>query len=230
MRGVLLVVLAVFFFISTYSQNKPLSDEKWEKLRAKVEYSKSGTKNKSKKQAQGTESEKGKKSTPLASEGESSGSVLNLGPIVQILIIVLFIGFIAALLYLLITNISVKKNPDIEANGGDLAEKIEDNFTMGNLEKWLKHAIEQKDYYLMLRVYFLLALKNLENHKLIIWKKEKTNWNYIQELNDHHFQPAFIKMVNEFDRLWYGEKGYSEEELISKIKQFKQFAKSIDSR
>ena len=73
----------------------------------------------------------------------------------------------------------------------------------------------------------MLVLKHLELQKLIIWKKEKTNWHYIQELSGHDHQASFMRLAYEYDELWYGEKDYTENELNNKIDRFKEFRNDL---
>lgn len=215
------LLILMFFLVSLQveSQESTLDKATWEKLRSEVEFVKSSP-NKQKESREGKGSE--------YSEGNEN-STLNLGPFIQILIIILFILFIAALLFTILSNVSLKKaDKRIPKETEDALANIEENFTKNNLERWLKHAIEQNDHYLILRIRFLMVLKSLENKKLILWKKDKTNWHYIQELGSHHFQSPFQELVVEFDHVWYGEKKYEQVDLAQKIELFESFQKKIE--
>ena len=75
-----------------------------------------------------------------------------------------------------------------------------------------------------------MILKSLELQRLILWKKNKTNWDYINELSSHHFQVEFQQLVNDFDQVWYGEKSYSEDMLREKISHFESFKEMISKK
>lgn len=204
------------------AQSDVLDKEKWQKLRAEVEFAESAPEQ----PKNPTEGSKGDTKTEKES---SSGATLNLGPLLQLVIIALFILFLGALLYTIFSNVNLqKRSTEIQQVTTDAIASIEENFSKSNLDKWLKHAIDQQDYYLILRIRFLMILKSLENKHLILWKKDKTNWHYIQELDNHHFQSPFKELVFDFDHVWYGEKKYSNEELIGKIDQFESFQDMVD--
>lgn len=214
------LLLLLFFSLPSlmYSQKEPLDREQWEQLKKEVEFKQTSEKKTSKKPNE---------DESLGSTA-SSGTTLNLGPLVQMVIIVLFIIFIVALLYSLLSNVSLRRgNKVIDSGVSQAPTSIEENFTKSNLEKWLQYALSQRDHYLVLRIHFLMILKNLENKGLILWKKDKTNWQYIQELDDHDLQEPFQELVIEFDKVWYGEKDYSDEALQGKISQFDSFKSRI---
>lgn len=221
------VVLFLLSVGSVIGQDDQVLDRSsWEKLRSEVEYKRSGSKSSNQ-----PDSQNGNYGKDYSSDEESDGSSINFGGLAQLIILALFIAFIVALLYVLFTNAGfIRSNPKAPEDGvPENLEKIEDNFTRGNLEKWLTYAINTGDNYLIIRVRFLLILKKLEIQYLIRWKKEKTNWSYIQELQGHHYQKAFSELVSEYDELWYGEKKYSEGELRTKIERFESFEKNLIS-
>ena len=215
----------LFFTYHILAQDNVLDQQKWEKLRSEVEYKKSSFEE-AKKEEKGTDNGNEK----MRLDDSASGSTINLGPVVQIIVIVLFILFLAGLLFAIFSNASLKSKERVIETGSDqVINHIEEDFTKSNLEKWLKHAKEQNDHYLILRIQFLMILKSLELKRLILWKKEKTNWHYISELAGHHFQESFQQLVNEFDQVWYGEKNYSEDTLRTKIDQFESFRTQLDA-
>ena len=69
----------------------------------------------------------------------------------------------------------------------------------------LQQAIDRKEYSVATRLYYLLAIKTLSEKKLITWKKDKTNRNYLNELTGIDFKNQFRELTNIFERVWYGE-------------------------
>ena len=228
MRSGLLFILCLCFATLLHAQ-EPLDKSRWSDLKEQLDYSKSNTKKKNSSKADGNSGGGDEKFD--SNDSSTSGPMINLGPLMQVIIIVLFIIFLVALLFAIFSNVSFQKGQGkIQTDGNDAITDIEENFTRQNLEKWLRYAYEQNDYYLVLRIQFLMILKSLELQRLILWKKNKTNWDYINELSSHHFQVEFQQLVNDFDQVWYGEKSYSEDMLREKISHFESFKEMISKK
>lgn len=227
MRRLLFISFWIAYPIIVSAQEGVLDKNKWNQLRDDVEFVKGKSKNTG--QENTNKSSGDSRRMEENDQSDSSGTVINAGPFIQILIILFFIIFIAALLYIILSNVSLKKGEQkLETKSSDIITSIEEDFSKNNLERWLRHAREINDYYLILRIQFLMILKSLEQKRLILWKKDKTNWHYIQELSDHHFQHPFKDLVFEFDHVWYGEKKYSEDTLKEKIGRFESFKDMVD--
>ncbi|WP_246124299.1 DUF4129 domain-containing protein [Bizionia gelidisalsuginis] len=68
----------------------------------------------------------------------------------------------------------------------------------------INDAINQKNYRLAIRYNYLLALKELSEHKIIIWEQDKTNADYIDEIEDETIQLNFKHITKIYDYVWYG--------------------------
>jgi uncharacterized membrane protein required for colicin V production len=94
-----------------------------------------------------------------------------------------------------------KKNRKLHIAENDIRENIHEiNFpqTILALEK-------QKDFRAAIRYQFLFILKKLSDKKLIDWNIEKTNKDYLHEIQDKNLKKKFRELVHIFDYVWYGE-------------------------
>lgn len=227
MRALLLAILILLPLI-LLGRQETLPKDEWKKLKSEIDFKQ---KNSGKEGQSGTDDNSGDSKSEQEDTSwvfSSSGSTLNIGPVFQIVIIILFIGFLAALMYSILSNATGSSSQKIKKDDNSISNPgFENDFTRSNLEKWLQYAIDKNDLYLIIRIHFLLVLKHLELQKLIIWKKEKTNWHYIQELSGHDHQASFMRLAYEYDELWYGEKDYTENELNNKIDRFKEFRNDL---
>ena len=73
------------------------------------------------------------------------------------------------------------------------------------LELRLEEAENNGDFKECVRIYFLFAMKELLNRKLIYWKKEKTNMHYIIEMQGKAGLKDFEAIVSKYDIVWYGD-------------------------
>ena len=69
----------------------------------------------------------------------------------------------------------------------------------------IEEAVKQKNYRLAIRYYYLLSLKNLTEDESILWQPQKTNEDYIKEIEKDHLKVGFKKITKIYDYVWYGE-------------------------
>ncbi|MFK5957760.1 MAG: DUF4129 domain-containing protein [Lutibacter sp.] len=79
--------------------------------------------------------------------------------------------------------------------------------------KLIERAIQQKNYRLAVRYYYLNILKQLESKELIIWEQQKTNEDYIKEISVQNIQNSFSNLTRLYDFIWYGNFSISEHEF-----------------
>lgn len=97
-------------------------------------------------------------------------------------------------------NIAVKKLA-IEALNID---EIEDNLEETELRPFIRKAIEQNNYAMAVRLYYLEMLKQLSAEKAITWRKNKTNRQYLQEMMASPRFADFRMLTLVFERVRYG--------------------------
>jgi len=81
----------------------------------------------------------------------------------------------------------------------------EENIHEIEFDKDIRDAENDGDYRRAIRLYFLKVLKNLSDNEMIYWDPNKTNYQYIYEVKGTNLHTPFVKCVNIFDNVWYGE-------------------------
>jgi hypothetical protein len=99
-----------------------------------------------------------------------------------------------------------------------------------DLERYLREALERRDFRLAIRIYYLMILKSLNDAEIITWKKEKTNMDYMRELRQHPNYDAFSSNTYIFEYVWYGEKVIHEPQFNSLSKPFIQLLQQMKSQ
>jgi len=69
----------------------------------------------------------------------------------------------------------------------------------------INDAIKQKNFRLAIRYYYLLSLKYLSDKHIIDWLPQKTNEDYINEIEHKTIQNDFKDATWIYDYIWYGE-------------------------
>lgn len=128
--------------------------------------------------------------------------------LIKTLFIIALIGVIFAVLFYMIGNGSLFKPKSKKITGSvtssDL-EEIEDNLEDSDIEAFLKKALEDQDYKVAIRLYFLMAIRDLSRNNFIKWKRDKTNRDYIRETRDQKFANNFKETAHIYEKAWYGD-------------------------
>jgi len=96
-----------------------------------------------------------------------------------------------------------------------------------DLSVLIQKAIEQKNYRLAIRYYYLLALQKLSKHEFIEWQQEKTNEDYIKEIKQSLLKSKFSSSTYLYDFVWYGNFDINELEFAKAEAEFNELNKLI---
>ncbi len=147
--------------------------------------------------------EKGKTRTQERNNSEEVS--INLGPFGFVFYIVLAIA-VLYLAYVLLneggTSIFARsKNKSIQRYEDITAENIEN----ADILALIKQAENDHDYRLAIRYYYLLVLKTLSLKNHIKFEDDKTNAEYLNEINEKSFSKGFSYVSYLYNYIWYGK-------------------------
>jgi large-conductance mechanosensitive channel len=98
-----------------------------------------------------------------------------------------------------------------------------------DITAFINKAIKQKNYRLAIRYYYLLSLKYLSDKHIIDWLPQKTNEDYIKEIEHESLQNDFKDATWIYDYIWYGEFAIDEIRFNSLKSTFETLNNSIKS-
>ena len=101
--------------------------------------------------------------------------------------------------YLMLLN-SQTKNKKAEINLSDEEQLIKNE----DLNELISKAIATNNYRLAIRYYYLLILKKLAAKDLIDWQQDKTNEDYLKEIESNDLKASFKRSTVLYDFIWYG--------------------------
>ncbi|WP_411894429.1 DUF4129 domain-containing protein [Winogradskyella sp. A2] len=96
---------------------------------------------------------------------------------------------------------------NVKAQGNITITEEEQIIKNEDIPALIKEAINHKNYRLAIRYYYLLSLKYLTDNDNIDWQPQKTNEDYIKEINAISLKDSFINITRIYDYVWYGEFG-----------------------
>lgn len=141
---------------------------------------------------------------------------MNIGPVIDIIFkVLLVIVGIAGLyfLYLSLSNLRLQrnghKNRAVATNEIDNELTDPEELNDGSLEALLKKAKAGEDYILATRYYFLMYLKKLQDVAVIKYHRDKTNAEYLSEIENAQLSEQFVKLSYMYEYAWYGKKEIS---------------------
>lgn len=141
----------------------------------------------------------------IKEDNDSNSFSMNLGPLAWLFYAALVIA-VAYLVYILFNEggsglFSSKQHQKINNYEDITAENIEN----ANISSLIKNAENSNDYRLAIRFYYLLVLKNLSLNNYIKFEDDKTNAEYLNEINNKPFSDKFAYSSYLYNYIWYGE-------------------------
>lgn len=146
-------------------------------------------------------------------------------------LIYIFYFLVAGAILFLIVKIllNINSSPVISMDNGrvyTLAE-VEEKMLEIDLDKILNDALTAGDFRLALRINFLIIIKLLSISGRIVWTKEKTNWEYFNEIKDEATAVKFKDIVTPFETIWYGEYPLTEQQFNRLSLTYESFKKQL---
>jgi hypothetical protein len=111
-----------------------------------------------------------------------------------------------------------------KAQGGEEHAVIED-INETDWEKLLHKAAKEGDLRLSVRYSYMLLLRLLQDSGLILYREDKTNFQYISELAETQYKQSFRNLSRQYEYTWYGEYPISQssyDEYIATIMDIKK--------
>ncbi|MEW4925508.1 hypothetical protein [Algibacter sp. 2305UL17-15] len=138
-------------------------------------------------------------------KNDSEETIIDLGAFGWLfyLILILAVGYLA---YILLNEgvtgfFTSNKNKSIQRFDDITAENIEH----ADIHALIIQAENENDYRLAIRYYYLLVLKTLSIKNHIKFEDDKTNAEYLNELNEKPFSKSFSYVSYLYNYIWYGK-------------------------
>jgi hypothetical protein len=84
-------------------------------------------------------------------------------------------------------------------------DDIEKNLIHIDFEKLIKETLKEGNNRLVIRYYYLWVLKNLSEKNIIEWHVDKTNTEYLYEIQSADLKTNFQYLSYLYSYIWYGE-------------------------
>jgi len=105
--------------------------------------------------------------------------------------------------------------------------EFEENIHELDFEKMITEAVAEKRYRLAVRLHYLKTLKTLTDKDFIHWKINKTNVDYMREMQTKPLHSDFRQLTHWFDYVWYGNFELNAESFADIEAHFLAFEKAV---
>jgi hypothetical protein len=150
---------------------------------------------------------------------------------VDILIKVLAVSLLIFVIYLIVKSIMNGEGQWIFGKSSDKKvinyEEIEKNIHLVDFEKLIKDTLRSGEKRLSIRYYYLWLLKKMAEKSIIEWDVEKTNTDYLYEIQNPDFKSKFEYVSYLYNYIWYGEFELDEETFEKAKTAFEKTIQSI---
>ena len=145
-------------------------------------------------------------------QNNSNGFSFNLSPLNWLFVII----FIIALFYLLYVLLDEGGNGLFTSKANkkitDYSEITAENIENADINALIYNAENDNNYRLAIRYYYLLVLKTLTQKNYIKFEDDKTNADYLNEVNQQPFSTDFSYISYIYSYIWYGQFGITNED------------------
>ena len=145
-----------------------------------------------------------------------------------ILWLIIIGGFVTfVIMYLANNNVSLFRKAN-KAIGTDRESDIEtENIFEINYQKEIDRAVNNSNYRLAVRLMFLRALKNLSDKKVIEYKQDRTNFDYLLQLHSTKYYDDFFRLTRSYEYSWYGQFDIESEKFPLIKNDFENFDRNL---
>lgn len=147
----------------------------------------------------------------------------------QTLIWLVIIGcFVAAIIWFLAgSQVNIFRKKDTKSTGGENQETMPEDIFSIHYQQEIDQAMKAGNFRLAIRLMFLEMLKKMAERNLIHFKQDKTNLDYLMQLQPTVFYKSFFRITRNYEYSWYGEFNISREVFDRVRDDFKQLERQI---
>lgn len=191
-------------------QLREFDQKRWENLTKDVDYTESIKKKKKKR--------------------KSNFSLPNLNinvTFLKVVLITLVAGALIFLLWKIFGDAKFLNNQKIKNGDFSFLDEAEEDLENSDLENFLKEALANRQYKVAVRIYYLMVIKELMLGNHIVWEKNKTNFEYVDEMREKKEFEHFRSLTNAFEIVWYGDVEIEEKDFAVLSPSFGSFINTI---
>ncbi|HEY6505463.1 MAG TPA: hypothetical protein VIZ28_15925 [Chitinophagaceae bacterium] len=146
-------------------------------------------------------------------------------PVFQTILWLLIIGGFAAfvIIYLSNSNVSLFRKKNTFIRTGEEMDGVTDNIFEINYQREIDKAVSNGNYRFAVRLMFLQVLKGLSDKNIIRYTPDRTNFEYLLQLQSTRHYNDFFRLTRNYEYSWYGQFDIDTEKFSLIRKEFENF-------
>lgn len=139
---------------------------------------------------------------------------------------------VAAIVFLIYRLILYAYSPDnrkIKNDQVQLNDQEEEPTIESDLEGLLEIALREKNFREAIRIHYLLAIRKMNENKIVVYTIDKTNFEYVAEVGGHPVFLPFRQLTIAFEKIWFGDAQADENKFNSYLINYKTLTEVISS-
>ena len=150
---------------------------------------------------------------------------------VAILLKAIAVLIVVVVIYLIVKSILNKEGKWVFGKSSDKKiiryTEVEKNLKLADFEQLIRSTLESGEKRLSIRYYYLWLLKKMSAAQMIEWDVEKTNSDYLYEIQNQAKREEFAYLSYLYNYSWYGEFELDESDFNKAKTAFENAIKSI---
>jgi len=155
--------------------------------------------------------------------------LLDISAAMPLIFKILMWGCVIFTLFIVVTRTKLYKlfysDREIESPNYEFSGKDDQSI---DFDEAIRLQMEQKQYRLAIRLLYLKVIDILRVKELIHYSKEKTNVDYLSDLQNDDLKLRFTTITSIYNHVWYGDVEIAEDQFVKFEERFQSFYTVID--
>ncbi len=142
--------------------------------------------------------------------------------------IMLLLVILIVIVYFFMQGSRSNKDSKVAVSFDSIPDVLESLPQETDLERFLRLSLEAGDYKTAIRILYIMIIQRMHERNWIIWKKDKTNRDYLNEVRSRRSYREFRDITLFYEIIWYGDNEISGTEFHKLKSLFDSYKLSVN--
>lgn len=143
--------------------------------------------------------------------------------------IMLLLVILIVVVYFFMQGQKANKDSKVQLAFDSMPDVLEDLPEETDLERFLRTSMDSGDYKTAIRILYIMIIQRMHERNWIIWKKDKTNRDYLNEIRSKRTYSQFREITLFYEIIWYGDNDISGTEFHKLKSLFDSYKGSVNT-
>lgn len=142
--------------------------------------------------------------------------------------VILLLIILIVIVYFIMQGAGSNKDMKVPIALESMPEVLNDLPEETNMERFLRLSLEAGDYKTSVRILYIMIIQRMHENSWIVWKKDKTNRDYLNEVRSRKSYVQFRDITLVYEIVWYGDNEITSTEFDRLRPVFDQLRKAVN--